>query len=175
MVLEDVANRARLLVVSGAALDSQRLGDGDLNVVDELPVPDRLEDPVRKAEGEHVLHGLLPEVVVDTEDLSLLEELFDRLLQHACGREIVAKRLLDDEPHPPLRRPPFADGSDNRLEGGRRRREVEDAVALRPALFVELGQRLGEHVLALLVGKVHRDVAHATCQQLPDVVAEFVA
>ena len=144
-------------------------------MVDELPVPDRLEDSVRKAESEHVLHRLLAEVVVDAEDLSLLEELLDRLLQLACGREIAAERLLDDEACPALRRTPLADGSDNRLEGPGRRGEVVDTVASRPALFVQFGERLGEPVLALVVGEVHRDVAHAARQQLPDIVAEVVA
>ena len=61
------------------------------------------------------------------------------------------------------------------LEDARRRREVVDAVPLRLALLVELRERLGEPVLALLVGEVHRDVAHAAREQLPDVVAELVA
>ncbi len=60
-----------LLVVAGAALDPDRLGDGDLDVVDELAVPDRLEDAVREPQREHVLDGLLAEVVVDAEDLVL--------------------------------------------------------------------------------------------------------
>jgi hypothetical protein len=52
VVLEDVANRAGLLVEGGATLDADRLGDGDLDVIDELAVPDRLEDPVREAQRE---------------------------------------------------------------------------------------------------------------------------
>ena len=71
----DVADRARLLVERGAALDADRLGDGDLDVVDELAVPDRLEDPVREPQREHVLDRLLAEVVVDPEDLALVEVL----------------------------------------------------------------------------------------------------
>ena len=64
-----------VLVVAGAGLDPDRLGHRDLDVVDELAVPDRLEDPVREAEREHVLDRLLAEVVVDPEDLVLLEVL----------------------------------------------------------------------------------------------------
>jgi hypothetical protein len=37
-------------------------------VIDEVPVPDRLEDPVREPEDEDVLDRLLAEVVVDAED-----------------------------------------------------------------------------------------------------------
>ena len=102
MVLEDVADRARLLVVAGAALDPDRLGDGDLHVVDELPVPDRLEDAVREPQRQHVLDRLLAEVVVDAEDLVLGEVLLDLGVQLARRREVVAERLLDDQPDPAL-------------------------------------------------------------------------
>ena len=70
VVLEDVADRAGLLVERGAPLDAERLGDGDLHVVDELAVPDRLEDAVREPQRQHVLDRLLAEVVVDAEDLA---------------------------------------------------------------------------------------------------------
>ena len=92
-----------LLVEAGAALDPERLGDRDLDVVDELPVPDRLEDAVREPERQHVLHRLLAEVVVDAEDLALVEVLRDQLVQLACGGEVVAERLLDDQPRPASR------------------------------------------------------------------------
>ena len=40
MVLDDVAQRARVLVVLAPPLDAELLGDGDLHVVDVAPVPD---------------------------------------------------------------------------------------------------------------------------------------
>ena len=54
-----VAQRARLVVVAAAPLDADRLGDGDLHVVDVAAVPDRLEDAVAEAERQDVLDGLL--------------------------------------------------------------------------------------------------------------------
>src|ERR687893_269944 len=78
-------------------LDAERLRDRDLDVVDELAVPDRLEDPVRETQGQHVLDGLLAEVVVDAEDLVLREEPGDRLVEAPRRREVVAERLLDDQ------------------------------------------------------------------------------
>ena len=73
MVLEDVARGAEPLVEGGTPLDSDRLRNRDLNVVDVLTRPERLEDPVREPEREHVLDRLLAEVVVDAEDLVLAE------------------------------------------------------------------------------------------------------
>ena len=72
MVLEHVAQGAGLVVVVGPVLDAERLGDGDLNVVDVIAVPDRLEDRVGEAEDHDVLDGLFAQVVVDAVDLGLL-------------------------------------------------------------------------------------------------------
>ena len=94
VVLEDVADRARLLVELGAALDPERLRDRDLDVVDELAVPDRLEDPVREPQREQVLDRLLAEIVVDPEDLVFLEVLLQLRVQLARGRQVAAERLL---------------------------------------------------------------------------------
>ena len=100
MVLEHVAHRAGFLVEGGAALDPDRLGHGDLHVVDELPVPDRLEDAVREPKRQHVLHRLLAQVVVDPEDLPLDEVPGELVVELACALAIVAEGLLDDQPRP---------------------------------------------------------------------------
>ena len=47
-------------------------------MVDEVPVPDRLEQTVGEAERKDVQRGFLAEEVVDPEDLPLLEGLVDR-------------------------------------------------------------------------------------------------
>src|SRR6266516_528122 len=109
MVLEDVANRAGPFVVVGARLDAERLRNRYLDVVDELAIPDRLEDPVRESQSEHVLHGLLAQVVIDAEDLSFVEVLLDHLLELTSRGEVVAERLLDDQPRPALGRATLAE------------------------------------------------------------------
>ena len=72
-----------LLEVAAAPLDADRLGAGDLHVVDVAVVPDRLEDPVREPEHEQVLDRLLPEVVIDPVDLALVEDLVDLAVERA--------------------------------------------------------------------------------------------
>src|SRR5438132_14378661 len=103
MVLKDVANRARLLVERGSPLDPDRLGDRDLHVVDELAVPDRLEDAVREPEREHVLDGLLAEVVIDPEDLALLEPLRQQPVPLPRRGQVVPEPLPDDPTRPAVR------------------------------------------------------------------------
>ena len=71
---DHVAEGARGLVEGGASREPKRLGHVDLNVVDEVPVPDRLEEPVREAEGQDVLGRLLAQEVVDPKNLLLVED-----------------------------------------------------------------------------------------------------
>jgi hypothetical protein len=62
----------------GAVLDSEPLGHIDLDVVDEVAVPDRLEQAVGEAESQDVLRGFLAQEVVDPEDLFFVESLVYR-------------------------------------------------------------------------------------------------
>ena len=163
------------LVEAGAALDPHRLGDRDLDVVDELPVPDRLEDAVREPQRQHVLHRLLAEVVVDPEDLVLPEPAVQQLVELARRREVVAERLLDDQPHPALLRPPLADLGHRGRERLRRHGEVVEAVAAGAALGVELLEHLPDAILALLVVELGADVAHPRGEPVPDVLPERIA
>ncbi len=105
VVLHHVAQRARRVVVAAALLDADRLGDGDLHVVDVAAVPERLEDAVGEAEHQDVLDGLLAQVVVDAVDLVLVEAPAEQLRFSARAEaEVAAERLLDDDPPPARRR-----------------------------------------------------------------------
>ena len=174
MVLEDVADRPGLLVVPGASLTPEGLGDGDLDVVDELAVPDGLEDAVREPQRQHVLDGLLAEVVVDAEDLFLGEGAADPRGDIPCGCEVMPERLLDDQARPALCGAALADGLDDHGHRLRRDRKVVHAVAPGATLLVELGQQGGETILALLVGKVERYVAGRAREPLPHGFVEVV-
>ena len=77
---DHVAVGAGRLVERRPLLEAERLGHVDLDVVDVVAVPDRLEEPVGEAEGQDVLRRLLAQEVVDPEDLLLLED----LVQLAC-------------------------------------------------------------------------------------------
>ena len=73
MVLDHVAQRAARLVVTRAALDAERLGGGDLDVVDVAAVPDRLEDGVGETQDHDVLRRFLAEEMVDAVRARLVE------------------------------------------------------------------------------------------------------
>ena len=69
-------------------------------MVDVAAVPDRLEDPVAEPEDQEVPDRLLAEVVIDPVDLRLAEDLADLAVEPDRRVEVVAERLLDDDPPP---------------------------------------------------------------------------
>ena len=93
---DHVAKRARGVVEGGARADRERLRHVELDVVDVVAVPDRLEEAVREPQREHVLHGLLAEEVVDAEDLLLGEDAVHDGVQRAGRLEVGPERLLHD-------------------------------------------------------------------------------
>ncbi len=97
MVLDDVAQGASLFIKRPAAFNTEGFSDCDLNVVDVIAVPDRIEDAVGEAENEEVLHRLFAEVVIDAEDLILVEDGVDLVVERAGGVEVMAEGLLDDD------------------------------------------------------------------------------
>ena len=92
-----VAIGAGLLVEAGALAEPQRLRHVDLHVIDEIAVPDRLEQAVGEAEREDVLRRLLAEEMVDAENLVLGEHLVQLGVQRLGALEIGAERLFHDD------------------------------------------------------------------------------
>ena len=131
MVLDEVAQRAGVVVVAGAAPDADVLGRGDLHVGDVVAVPQRLEHAVREAEREHVLDGLLAEVVVDAEDLAAPRTPTStwRLSSRASASEVPnGFSITTRTSHlSELREPGGAERLDDHREELRRGREVEGA------------------------------------------------
>ena len=99
VVLDQVAQRAGLVVVAGAGSDAEVLGRRDLDAVDVVAVPQRLEHAVGEAERQHVLDRLLAQVVVDAEDLLLIEGREHAPVEFAGLLERRAEGLLDDHAH----------------------------------------------------------------------------
>ena len=83
------------VVIIAAAFQPDRLGDGDLDMVDVRAVPQRLEHQVGEAQREQVLHRLLAEIMVDAEDPLLGEGGGDRVVDLAAGGEVGAERLFE--------------------------------------------------------------------------------
>ena len=84
-----------------------------------VPVPDGLEHLVREPQVDDVLDRLLPEEVVDPEDLFVVQHQEEPLVELAGRSQVVAERLLDHDPGA-IRQPGAADLLDDRAnsDGG---------------------------------------------------------
>ena len=163
VVLDEIAKRSGPFVVAGAALDADFLRRGDLDVVDEVAVPDGLEQRICESQRHQVLDRLLSQVVVDAKDLRLLEYVQHTLVQLARRREIEAERLLDHDPR--LRsfaavQPRGAELGADQREELRRRRQVEDTVQRVAGLIVEIAQEAIDLGVDAVVIEHARHVAH---------------
>src|SRR5581483_2842105 len=117
-----------------------------------VAVPDRLEERVREAEDEKVLHRLLPEVVIDAEDLRLAEHLVQGRIERPRRREVAAERLLDDDARASgAARAP--EPADDRREQARRDGEVVQRMLRAAELPAEPLHRVGVAVLAAHVAQ----------------------
>ncbi len=169
MVLHHVAQRAGFVVIGAAPADAERLGHGDLHVVDMRAVPQRLQQRVGEAQRHQVLHRLLAEIMVDAEDVLFQEHRAQRVVDRRRALPVVADRLLDDDARArrgqSLRADALGDGREQIGAGG----EIIGAHAL-----VAVHQRL-ELAPALLAGRVERLVADARQEFLDRLAAVGLA
>ena len=164
MVLDDVARRADAVVVAGSTADSDVLGHRDLDVVHVLVVPDRFEHRVGESDCQEVLDCFLAEVVIDPEDRTRRKHIVHDLVQLLCALEIVAERLLDDDPAPRTcvvrrqsRSPQFVNDG---WEEARRNRKVESVVPVRATDAIKVGKDMCQFDECLVGVKAARNESH---------------
>src|SRR6185312_10742983 len=100
VVLQDVPRRSGGVVEGGPTADADVLGHGDLHGVDEVRVPERLEQLVGEPQRHQILDGLLAQIVVDAEYVIGGEHTVDQLVELARTFQIVPEGLLDDNAAP---------------------------------------------------------------------------
>jgi hypothetical protein len=91
------AERADRVVEVAAVLDAEALGHRDLDALEVVAVPERLEHRVREPEVEQLLEPHLPEEVVDPVELRLRHVLVQLRCERPRRHQVVAERLLDDD------------------------------------------------------------------------------
>ena len=158
-----VAQRAGLLVELAAALDADGLRRRDLDMVDVLAIPQRLEQAVGEAQRHDVLDRFLAEEMVDPIDLMLLQRLQDLGIERLGRRQIVAERLLDHDPAPLAvvfrHQARGAEPGDRHAEEAIGDGEIEEAVARRAGRLVQLRQMLAEPAIGLGIVEVALQIA----------------
>jgi len=140
-------------------------------MVDMVPVPQRLEDAVGKAQDHDVLHRLLAEEMVHPVDLILGQDLRQAGIERPRGFKVVAKRLFDDDPAPMLvlfagqagRREPLDDRAEQRGRDGK----VEHDIAGGAVLALRLFERLRETVVHFGIGNIALQMGHPRGEKFP--------
>ena len=96
MVDHHVSQRADRVVEVAAIRDAEAFRHRDLNRLDVVAIPHRLQHRVREPEVENLLEPHLAEVVVDAEQLRLVDVLVQLVRQRVRRLTVVAERLLHD-------------------------------------------------------------------------------
>ena len=91
MILNDVADGAGLFVEASAPSHAERFGHRDLNTLDIMAVPQRLEQRIGETEIEEVLDRLFAEEVIDTKD--------GRFGEHSCTSSFSARADARSRPN----------------------------------------------------------------------------
>ena len=96
VILDHVANRAGFVVKLAAPLNAERFRHGDLDAVDVVAIPDRLEKGIGKAEDQQILDGFLTQIMVDSKNGKFGKYRKQDGVERARRSKVVAERLFDD-------------------------------------------------------------------------------
>src|SRR5271170_909651 len=117
-------------------------------MVDMVPVPQRLEDTVGKAQHHDVLDCLLAQEMVHPVDLRLRNHIEELSVERVRRGKIGAERLLDDDASPAtfllLGESGFGEPLDDRPEQGARDGKIENHVAASTEFRFDLLELLRE-------------------------------
>jgi len=172
MVLHHVAGRAGFLEVLAATLHTDRLGHGDLHVVEVLLVPERFEDGVGEPEDQEILDRLFSEIVVDAIDILLAEDFVDGAVQRLGTLQVSSYRFLDDDPRPTFRpsrmlKSGRSESRDDLRKRRRRHRQIEQASPAGSVSLVHRVEMLDDPRVVVRAAGGVRDIGEAALERLP--------
>src|SRR5207248_4807850 len=176
VVLDHVAQRPGFFIIAGPGANSLGFAHGDLNVIDILMIPDRLEDAVCKPDNQEILNRLLAQVMIDAEDLRFVEDLRYRFVDLPRGVQVPADRLSDDDPREGFviadrlgksRLPQtFYREDDCRRGNG----EIKDAVSRQGELGLNVAEARAQIQVRLRLAQSPRDPKEALLELWPDAL-----
>ncbi len=164
---DHVAVRPGGLIERGPTTHATGLDDVALHVIDEMAVPDGLEQAVGESQREDVLRGLLAEEVIDAEHLLPAEHLVHGVVETTRAGQAGPERLLDDHSRA-LDQAPVAERMDDGRCRLRRDAHVVESARGASQLALRDRHRLGEPVA---VGRLFR-IQQPAGERGPIVVGE---
>src|SRR5580692_8389397 len=102
MVRHHIAQCTRLFIERRAVFNSYRLSGGDFNIVNVVPVPDRLEQRIAEAENEDVLHCFFAKIVVNPVHRFLVEYAVHYVIEYVRRFQVPPEGLLQNNSRPPM-------------------------------------------------------------------------
>ena len=78
-------------------LQADFFGNGDLDMINEITIPQRLKYTVGKPKDQKILDGFLAEIVIDTINLRLVKVPMQYVIQMLSACEVSAERFFHDE------------------------------------------------------------------------------
>ena len=176
MIGDHVGKRARPIVVIATQFHAKFLRDRNLHVIHVTPIPDRLENAVRKAKSQNVLYGFFSQVMVNAIDLIFLQNLSNFVIQGDGRRQIVSKRFFDHHPPPlpihfigqPGIAKLFYDHWKKCGAGG----QVEQAIPLRVLLVFHLNQQRFEFLKKFGILKISRQIIESFRKPVPGLAVQ---
>jgi hypothetical protein len=96
VILDHVAQGAGFLVIAATRAHALAFAHGDLDMIHCVPRPQPLKDCVREPEHQDVLHRLLPQIVVNAQDLALMHVARQRGAEPLGGGKILSEWLSTD-------------------------------------------------------------------------------
>ena len=163
MVLHHVAQRARAVVVIGAAFEPDRLRDRDLHMVDPLRRPQRFEHRIGEAQRDQVLDRFLAQIMVDAIDRRFLDHRADFVVDPPRRGEVGADRLFDHQARERRNETLLDQAPRDRPEELGRCGEIDDA-----HIGVAAFERVGKPGPALLALGIQRHMAQPRQEPLPE-------
>src|ERR1700730_4255148 len=97
MILYHVPHSPCLIVERAAALHAKVFGHGDLHALHIVPIPKRFQQRISEAEEQHVMHGLLSQIMVDAEDSVFVEGAEQNAVEPLCTDKVRPERLLHND------------------------------------------------------------------------------
>lgn len=163
MVLHHVAQRARAVVVVGAAFEPDGFRDRDLHMVDPLRRPQWLEHRIGEAQRDQVLDRFLAQIMIDAVDRRFLDHRADFVVDPPRRGQVGADRLFDHQARERRDEALLDQAPRDRPEEFGRRREIDDA-----HIGIAAFERVGECWPALLAFRIQRHMAQPRQKTRPE-------
>src|SRR5271166_4588314 len=178
MIGHHVAQSAGAFIEAPTVLNSYSLGYGDLNVVNMVAVPERLENAVCEAQHQDVLDRFLSEEVIDPIDLVFGQHLEDLRVEGFGRCQIVPEGFLNDHPPPGVLRlegePGVAELLDDGAEEPFGDRQIEQDIGC-IVLLPLLCQQLLEAAKGFGLREVSTHIVHAAHELRPGLLVDRLA